>query len=121
VNLMKNRFELLSRILSGLVLFFGLSWSLAAPQRFVQFDNTEKAPEEDSLSQDQKAKMEKERREDAFQKLKDDSERLHKSAGELKEMIEKSNQHTFSLQIVKKTEEIEKILKDIKRRAKDGF
>jgi len=117
---MKNKSISLSRILPGVVLILGLGWSLAAPHRLVQFDSTEKAPEEDSLSQDQKAKMEKERREDAFQKLKDDSERLHKSTGELKEMIEKSNQHTFSLQIVKKTEEIEKILKDIKRRAKEG-
>ena len=121
MNPMKKRFELLSRILVGPVLILSLSWSLAAPQRFVQFENTDKAPEEDSLNLDQKAKMEKERREDAFQKLKDDSERLHKSAGELKEMIEKSNHHTFSLQIVKNTEQIEKILKDIKRRAKDGF
>jgi hypothetical protein len=33
----------------------------------------------------------------------------------------KSNKDTFSVSIVKKTEEVEKILKDIKRRAKGGF
>jgi len=36
-------------------------------------------------------------------------------------MIDKSNQHTLSLQILKKIEEVEKILKDVKRRAKDQF
>ncbi len=76
--------------------------------------------QEDQVTQDQQAKMEKQRREDAFQKLKDDTEKLHQGTGELKEMIEKSNAHTFSLQIIKKTEELEKLLKEIKRRAKEG-
>jgi hypothetical protein len=65
--------------------------------------------------------MEKERREDEWKKLKDDTDKLVLAANDLKEMIEKSNKDTFSLSIVKKAEEVEKILKDIKRRAKSGF
>jgi hypothetical protein len=65
--------------------------------------------------------MEKERREDEWKKLKDDTDKLVQAATDLKEMIEKSNKDTFSISIVKKAEDVEKILKDIKRRAKGGF
>ncbi|MCI0626808.1 MAG: hypothetical protein L0387_35035 [Acidobacteria bacterium] len=75
----------------------------------------------DAIHHDTRAKMEKERRDGEWKKLKDDTDKLVQMANELKEMIEKSNKDTFSIQVVKKTEEVEKILKDIKRRAKDGF
>ncbi len=75
----------------------------------------------DEIHHDTRAKMEKQRREEEWQKLRDDSDKLVQATGELKEMIEKSNKDTFSIQLVKKTEEVEKILKEIKRRAKGGF
>jgi hypothetical protein len=77
--------------------------------------------QEDQLSHDQQAKMEKQRHDEAFEKLKEDTQKLHQGAGELKDMIEKSGAHTYSLQIIRKTEELEKLLKDIKRRAKEGI
>jgi hypothetical protein len=75
----------------------------------------------DEIQHDTRAKMEKERREGEWNKLKEDTDKLVQSANELKEMIDKSNKDTFSLSIVKKTEDLEKILKEIKRRAKGGF
>ena len=75
----------------------------------------------DTIHHDTRARMEKERRDGEWKKLKDDTDKLVQAANDLKEMIEKSNKDTFSVSIVKKTEEVEKILKDIKRRAKDGF
>lgn len=75
----------------------------------------------DRLHHDQRAKMEKERRETEWKKLREDTDKLSLAAIELKELIEKSNKDTLSIQILKKTDEIEKILKDIRRRAKDGF
>jgi len=75
----------------------------------------------DSIHHDTRARMEKERRDGEWKKLKDDTDKLVQAANDLKEMIEKSNKDTFSVSIVKKTEEVERILKDIKRRAKDGF
>jgi hypothetical protein len=75
----------------------------------------------DEIHHDTRARMEKERRDSEWQKLKDDTDKLVQSANDLKEMINKSNKDTFSVSIVKKTEEVEKILKDIKRRAKGGF
>ena len=75
----------------------------------------------DEIHNDTRAKMEKERREGEWSKLKEDSDKLVQAANELKDMIEKSNKDTFSLSIVKKTEDVEKILKEIKRRAKGGI
>jgi hypothetical protein len=75
---------------------------------------------EDQLDKDNEAKMEKQRQDDAFNKLKENAEKFYQGAGELKEMVENSNRHTYSLQIIKKTEELEKLLKDIRRRAKEG-
>jgi hypothetical protein len=75
----------------------------------------------DRLHQDTRAKMEKERRDGEWKKLKEDTDKLFQATSALRDLIEKSNKDTLSLQILKKTEELEKILKDIKRRAKDGF
>ena len=75
----------------------------------------------DEIHHDTRARMEKERRDGEWKKLKEDTEKLVQAANDLKEMIEKSNKDTFSVSIVKKTEDVEKILKDIKRRAKGGF
>jgi hypothetical protein len=107
-------------VTTTLILSLSISGSLLAQNRHGREPQDEGGTSGDSFDHDQKAKMDKERRDEAFQKLKDDSEKLYQAAAELKEMIEKSNQHTFSLQILKKTEEIEKILKDVKRRAKEG-
>lgn len=78
-------------------------------------------PPMDEIHHDTRARMEKERRDGEWQKLKDDTDKLVQAATDLKEMISKSNKDTFSVSIVKKTEDVEKILKDIKRRAKGGF
>ncbi len=81
----------------------------------------EPRPDLSDANHDTRAKMEKERREQEWQKLKDDTAKLVEAVDELKAMIEKSNKDTFSIQIVKKAEEVERIVKDVKRRAKEGF
>ncbi len=104
--------------LTLLLFSLGLSGSVGMTQ---QVSQEEEPSPDDSLHADHRAKLQKQRREDEFRKLKEDTERLHQAAGELKEMIEQSTPHTFSLQILKKIDEVEKIVKDVKRRAKDGF
>ena len=70
---------------------------------------------------DQQAQLEKSRSDSAFKKLQEDADRLSQAARELKEMIDKSNKDTFSLQILKKADEVEKILKAIKKSARHGY
>jgi hypothetical protein len=76
---------------------------------------------EDQLMKDNEAKMAKQREDEAFNKLKEETDKFYEAAGELKSMVEKTNRHTYSLQIIKKTEELEKMLKEIRRRVKEGL
>ena len=73
------------------------------------------------LSADQRAKMQSLRLREAFQKLKNDSERLAEGSEQLKEMIQNSNPHTHSIGIFKKAEDLEKLARKIKNRVKRGF
>ena len=82
---------------------------------------TTKAPGRTGLSADQRAKMQSQRLRQAFQKLKSDSERLAEGSAQLKEMIQNSNPHTFSIGTVRKAEDLEKLARKIKNRIKRGF
>ncbi|MDE2665696.1 MAG: hypothetical protein OXI69_06060 [Acidobacteriota bacterium] len=73
------------------------------------------------LSADQRAKMNSRRVRDAFQKLKSDSEKLAEGSAQLKEMVQNSSPHTYSIGIFKKAEELEKLARKIKKRVKRGF
>ena len=73
------------------------------------------------LSADQRAKMNSQRLRQVFRKLKSDSERLAEGSAQLKEMIQNSNPHTYSIGIFKKAEDLEKLARKIKNRVKRGF
>lgn len=73
------------------------------------------------LSADQRAKMKSQRLRQAFRKLKSDSERLAAGSAELREMIQNSNPHTYSIGVFKKAEDLEKLARKIKNRIKRGF
>jgi F0F1-type ATP synthase membrane subunit b/b' len=65
--------------------------------------------------------MKAQRLREAFQKLKRDSERLAEGSAQLKEMIQNSNPHTYSIGTFKKAEDLEKLARKIKNRIKRGF
>jgi hypothetical protein len=48
--------------------------------------------------------------------LKNDTDRLVKLTSELKEYVDKSNENTLSLDVMKKAEEIEKLAKSVKEK-----
>jgi hypothetical protein len=50
--------------------------------------------------------------------LKRDTERLYKLATELKDYVDKSNENTLSLNVIKKAEEIEKLAHSVKEKMK---
>lgn len=82
---------------------------------------TQEPPPLPKTEVDLQVQLEKSRSDSAFKKLQENAERLSQAARELKEMIDKSNKDTFSLQILKKTDEVEKILKEIRKSAKHGY
>jgi hypothetical protein len=48
--------------------------------------------------------------------LKNDTEKLVKLAGELKDYVDKSNENVLSVDVMKKAEEIEKLAKSVKEK-----
>jgi len=50
--------------------------------------------------------------------LQRDTDNLLKLANELKQSVDKSNEHTLSLDVVKKAEEIEKLAHSVKEKMK---
>ena len=60
--------------------------------------------------------MEKKANEQRQAELKRDTERLLKLSTELKDYVDKSNEHILSLDVIKKADEIEKLAHSVKTR-----
>lgn len=92
----------------------------AAPQPLGHLSQTATPQEnsEDETRRKFERDHEKKANEERFQKLKDDTEKLVKLSNELKEYVSKANEHTLSLDVIKKAEEIEKLAKSVKDRMK---
>jgi hypothetical protein len=66
---------------------------------------------------DQKKALNKERQAD----LRKDMDKLYALATDLKKMVDKTDENILSLDVIKKTEEIEKLSKDIRTKMKDAY
>jgi hypothetical protein len=86
--------------------------ALFSPQ-FPQAPERPKTPEDEARERwekDREKQLNKERQ----AKLKADTDKLLKLATELKEYVDKSNENTLSLDVIRKAEEIEKLAKSVK-------
>jgi hypothetical protein len=76
----------------------------------------------DDRENEERAKMEKDMAKKANRErqaqLQRDTDNLLKLATELKQYVDKSNEHTLSLDVVKKAEEIEKLAHSVKEKMK---
>ena len=77
-----------------------------------------RTPAEDTVEDEARRKFERDQQkkanEERFQKVKDDTEKLVQLSNELKEYVGKANEHTLSLDVIKKAEEIERLAKSVK-------
>ena len=73
---------------------------------------------EDALSAEQRHQWEKQRNEQRQADIKKDTDKLLELATELKQYVDKSNENTLSLDVVKKAEQIEKLAKSVKEKMK---
>jgi len=64
--------------------------------------------------------MAKERNKERQKELKADTDKLLKLATELKEYVDKTNENILSLDVLKKTDEIEKLAKSVHDKMKAG-
>jgi hypothetical protein len=74
----------------------------------------------DPMERQRQAKMEKARNADRQKHLVQDTDKLLALAKELKEEVDKSNEDTLSVDVVKKAGEIEKLAKNVKDRMRSN-
>lgn len=77
----------------------------------------ERTPEEEKLERDRVKALNKDRQ----QKLKKDTDKLLQLATELKEYVDKTNENILSIDVIKKTDEIEKLAKSIRDKMKTSY
>lgn len=75
-------------------------------------------PSEDSNRERAEKDMARRANQEREAQLKRDTERLFKLATELKDYVDKSNENTLSLDVVKKADEIEKLAHSVKEKMK---
>src|SRR6267154_534832 len=105
-----------------LLLLVGLTRVLALHAEAQEPSQTQiqlpRTPPEDTVEDEARRKFERDQQkkanEERFQKVKDDTEKLVQLSNELKEYVGKANEHTLSLDVIKKAEEIERLAKSVK-------
>jgi len=89
----------------------------AAPQQH----RNEPPPPDPTLEKMQK-EAEKQRNEKRQSDLKRDADQLYKLAGELKKSVDGTNEHVLSVEVLRKTEEIQKLAKSVHDKMKaEGY
>jgi hypothetical protein len=73
---------------------------------------------------DQERELEQKRDKEANEKrqaeIRDDTLKLYQLASELKDAVDKTNEHVLSLDVVRKAEEVEKLAKKVKEKMREG-
>jgi hypothetical protein len=77
----------------------------------------QKDPTVEKLERDREKALNKQRQ----ASLQKDTDRLLELATELKQNVDKSNEHTLSLDVIRKAEEIEKLAKQVKDKMKGSY
>lgn len=73
---------------------------------------------DDPIIRDMERKNAEARNKARYQSLKADTDRLLQLATELKQSVDKANENTLSLDVIKKAEQVEKLAKQVKEKMK---
>jgi hypothetical protein len=91
--------------------------AFAAPQ-----GHRDEPPPPDPALQKMQKEAEKQRNEKRQAELKRDTDQLYKLATELKKAVDTTNENVLSLEVIRKTEEIQKLAKSVHDKMKaEGF
>ena len=91
--------------------------AFAAPQR-----HRDEPPPPDPALQKMQKEAEKQRNEKRQSELKRDTDQLYKLATELKKAVDTTNENVLSLEVIRKTEEIQKLAKSVHDKMKaEGY
>jgi len=103
-------------IMTG-VLGAAIPTTFAAPQQ-----HRDEPPPPDPTLQKMQKEAEKQRNERRQSDLKRDADQLYKLAGELKKSVDSTNEHVLSVEVLRKTEEIQKLAKSVHDKMKaEGY
>ena len=84
----------------------------------IQSGRDQRTPAEQEWEAQQKRAAEKSLNEKRQKDLKTDTDKLLQLATELKQYVDKTNEHTLSVEVIKKAEEIEKLAHTVKEKMK---
>jgi hypothetical protein len=76
---------------------------------------------QDPAQKEMQDRMFKEANKKRQQDIKNDADKLFQLATELKAAVDKSNENIFSLDVVRKAEQVEKLAKKVKENMKEAF
>jgi flagellar biosynthesis component FlhA len=85
--------------------------------QFGQQQRPEQSQQEREMEERRQKEANKKRQDD----IREDTQKLYQLATELKDAVDKSNEHLLSLDVVKKAEEVEKLAKKVKEKMKEGI
>ncbi len=94
-------------------LLFGLPGAAQNPN-----SRDQRSPAEIEWANQQKFNAQKKLNEQRQQDIKTDTDKLLQLATELKQYVDKTNEHTLSVEVIKKAEEIEKLAHTVKDKMK---
>lgn len=89
---------------------------VARPDPQFSTQRNDDAPDRAKIERD----MAKQRNKERQQQIKKDTDQLLKLATELKEYVDKTNENILSVDVLKKTDEIDRLAKSIRDKMKEG-
>jgi hypothetical protein len=89
-------------------------------QRSIYDSQPREAPPGPEIPHDMQRKQMKEMNQERHATLKKDTDKLLQVATELKQQVDKTNENQLSLEVIRKTEEVEKLAKAIRDKMKNG-
>ncbi len=99
-------------------MFAAAAPQLSNPTSDPQFGRDPRRDEaERKMERDREKALNKQRQSD----IQKDTERLLRLATELKEYVDKTDEHTLSIDVVKKADEIDKLAKQIREKMKGSY
>jgi flagellar motility protein MotE (MotC chaperone) len=93
-------------------------WAQSADQSAPSLAGAQRNNQEEAWEAQQKRDMARKENQKRQQDLKKDADKLLELATELKQYVDKTNENTLSIEVIKKAEEIEKLAHSVKDKMK---
>jgi glutathionylspermidine synthase len=95
-------------------------WIAGLPEPRLSAESSSRQFQESEREHEWQVRRDKELNKKRQDEIRQDTEKLYQLATELKDAVDKSNEHILSLDVVKKAEEVEKLAKKVKEKMKEG-